>query len=78
MALLQQQETKVVLKSNDALDRLNSVGGAHLPCGLIDNFLLLRCRRCLQVGCGWGPSGCSWANGGERNVNTHRFYFWMI
>lgn len=67
---------KVVLQNNDALDRLKSLGGAELPYGLIGNFLLLRCRRCLQVGCGWSPSGCSWANGGERNVNT--FDFWMI
>uniref|UniRef100_H3CN71 Plexin C1 n=1 Tax=Tetraodon nigroviridis TaxID=99883 RepID=H3CN71_TETNG len=28
------------------------------------------CRRCLQVGCGWSSSGCSWANAGERNESV--------
>lgn len=77
-----QQETKLVLKQRyppsfeDRLARVVVV--VVVSRRLTDSFLLLRCRRCLQVGCGWSPSGgCSWANAGERNVNTHRFWFFF-
>lgn len=71
-ALLQrpQQEMKLAYHETATLV-LSRWRAAALPtCGLVAMFFILRCRQCLQIGCSWSPHGCTWANAGERNVNT--------
>lgn len=65
-------ETGLSRYSNASPDPLKSRWrAAALPtCGLVFMFFILRCRQCLQIGCSWSPNGCTWANAGERNVNT--------
>lgn len=61
-----------LFRNSNASDPLKSRcrAPASPNCGLVIMFLILRCRQCLQMGCSWSPDGCTWANAGERNVNT--------